>query len=226
MIKAIIWDMDGVIVDSEDHHHAGEIATFKHFGVDIPEEENKKFKGTPLREHFQSLKEKFNVETPLQDLIEKQNEHIDDMYSDKVELFQNVKEVLVELKQKYSQALATSSERKLVNIILKRFEIEEVFDEVTCGDEVRVGKPNPEIFLKTAEKLNISPEECIVIEDSLNGMKAGKVAGMKVIGHKVWHNKDLDFSIADFVVTDLREVEKIVEELNKQSLISRKVEIK
>lgn len=215
MIKAILWDMDGVIVDSEDHHHVGEIATFKHFGVEIPEEENKKYKGTPLREHFQGLKDQFNVETPLEDLLNKQNEHIHNMYSLDVELFDGVREVLLELKKKYKQALATSSIRQLVNVILKRFEIEEVFDTVTCGDEISKGKPDPEIFLKTANKLNILPEECMVVEDSLNGMKAGKAAGMKVIAHKVNHNKELDFSLADFVVEDLRKIPEILEELNR-----------
>jgi HAD superfamily hydrolase (TIGR01509 family) len=214
MVKAIVWDMDVVVVDSEDHHHAGEIATFKHFGVEIPEEINKQYKGTPLREHFQGLKNQFNVETPLEELLDKQNEHIHKMYSEEVELFANVKEVLTELRQNYRQSLATSSERKLVEVILKRFGIQDLFDEVTCGDEVSRGKPDPEIFLKTAEKLNLLPEECVVIEDSFNGIKAGKLAGMKVIAHKVHHNQEVDFSMADYVIGDLKEVSGILERLN------------
>lgn len=217
MIKAIVWDMDGVIVDSEDHHHAGEIATFKHFGVEVDEDLNKQYKGAPLREHFQGLKEKLNVETPLDELLEKQNEHIHKMYSEDVELFSNVKEVLFQLKRDFKQALATSSERRLAEVVLKRFELGEAFDEVTCGDEIKNGKPEPDIFLKSAEKLQVLPEECVVVEDSLNGMKAGKKAGMKVIAHKVSHNKELDFSLADFVVEDLREISKIVKEVNLSS---------
>ena len=217
MIKAVIWDMDGVIVDSEDHHHEGEIKTFRHFGVDVPEDINKQYKGTPLREHFQSLKDQFNVETPLEDLLDKQNEHIHEMYSDKVELFENVKEVLLLLKNHFKQALATSSERKLVEIILKRFEIAESFDEVTCGDEVERGKPEPDIFLKSAEKLGVSPGECVVIEDSFNGMKAGKAAGMIVIAHKVGHNRDIDFSNADFITEDLSEIPGILEKINSET---------
>src|SRR5688572_5481058 len=119
-IQAVIWDMDGVIVDSEDHHHKGEIETFKHFGIDIPEEENKKYKGSPLREHFQGLKEQFKVETSLDKLLEKQNEHIEKMYSKYVELFENVEEVLKTLKGNYLQALATSTERRFVDIMIKR----------------------------------------------------------------------------------------------------------
>ena len=210
MIKAVIWDMDGVIVDSEHHHHEGEIATFKHFGVEIPEEINKQYKGTPLHEHFAGLKEQFGVQTPLPDLLEKQNQHISHMYSEYVELFNGVKEVLVELKQKYLQALATSSERKLVEIVLKRFEIEKSFDVVTCGDEVEHGKPEPDIFLKTAVKLGVDPSESVVIEDSLNGIKAGKAAGMIVIAHKAHHNSEIDFSLADFIVEDLREIPQIL----------------
>lgn len=214
MIKAIIWDMDGVIVDSEDHHHEGEIKTFKHFGVEIPEDINKQFKGSPLREHFQTLKDRFNVETTLDDLLNKQNEHIHEMYSEKVELFDGVKDVLPELKKKFKQALATSSERKLVEVVLKRFQIEEAFDEITCGDEVEKGKPAPDIFLKSADKLGIDASECVVIEDSFNGIKAGKAAGMKVIAHKVSHNKDVDFSAADFMVTSIKEVPEVIERIN------------
>lgn len=215
-IKALIWDMDGVIVDSEHHHHEGEIATFKHFGVDVPEDVNKQYKGSPLHEHFQGLKDRFNVQTPLEELLDKQNAHISKMYSEYVELFSNVKEVLFEFKQKYLQALATSSERKLVNIVLKRFDIEEVFDAVTCGDEVEQGKPAPDIFLKTAEKLGVSPGEAVVIEDSFNGIKAGKAAGMVVIAHKAHHNSEIDFSLADFVVKDLREIPKILTSLRAE----------
>lgn len=206
--------MDGVIVDSEDHHHEGEIATFKHFGVEVPEEINKQYKGAPLHEHFQGLKERLNVKTPLNELLEKQNEHIHKMYSERVDLFENVKEVLLDLKQKFLQALATSSERKLVDIVLKRFEIESAFDTITCGDEVGHGKPAPDIFLETARKLGVNPSEAVVIEDSLNGIKAGKAAGMLVIAHKAHHNQDIDFSMVDYIVLDLREIPGILEKIN------------
>src|SRR3989344_5582529 len=210
MIKAVIWDMDGVIIDSEDHHHEGEIATFKHFGVDVPEEVNKQYKGAPLHEHFKGLKERLNVQTPLNELLEKQNEHIHKMYSEHVELFESVKKVLFELKKKYKQGLSTSSERKLVSIVLNRFGIESAVDAITCGDEVDHGKPAPDIFLRTAQKLGFEPTESVVIEDSLNGIKAGKEAGMVVIAHKAHHNRDIDFSLADFIVEDLREIPKIL----------------
>lgn len=211
MIKAVIWDMDGVIVDSEHHHHEGEIATFKHFRVEVPEEINKQYKGAPLHEHFKGLKEQFNVETPMEDLLAKQNEFIQNMYSEKVVLFKNVREVLIELKKKYRQALATSTERRLAEIVLKRFGLERVFDKITCGDEVVRGKPEPDIFLKSAQKLDLDPAECVVIEDSMNGIKAGKAAGMLVIAHKAHHNEDIDFSLADFIVEDLSEIPALLE---------------
>ena len=213
MVKAIIWDMDGVIVDSEDYHHAGEIATFKHFGVEVDEDLNKQYKGTPLREHFQGLREKLDVEVPLDELLDKQNEHIHKMYSEDVELFGDVKDVLFLLKKDYKQALATSSERKLVEVVLERFGLKSAFDEITCGNEVSAGKPDPEIFLKSAEKLGVEASECVVVEDSFNGIKAGKGAGMKMIAHKVSHNKDIDFSLADFLVEDLEEVPNMIKSM-------------
>lgn len=210
MIKAVIWDMDGVVVDSEHHHHEGEIATFKHFGVDVPEEINKQYKGAPLHEHFLGLKKRLNVEASLDELLAKQNEFIQNMYTSKAELFDNVKEVLTGLKKNFRQGLATSTERRFVDVVLKRFELEGIFDEITCGDEVLKGKPEPDIFLKSAEKLNLNPSELVVVEDSINGIKAGKAAGMLVIAHKAHHNSDIDFSLADFVVEDLKEIPKIL----------------
>ncbi len=208
--------MDGVIVDSEHHHHKTEIATFKHFGINLDPELNRKYKGVPLRKHFSSLVEELKLKTSLDDLLKKQNENLEKVFSINADLFEGVKETLEKLKGKFKIALATSSQKYFVEIVLKRFKIEKYFNILVTADDITKGKPDPEIFLKTARLLEMEPSSCVVVEDSIAGMKAAKRAGMLLIAHKVDHNKDLDFSLADFVIEDLREISKIIKEINNE----------
>lgn len=214
MIKAIIFDMDGVLVDSENHHHATEIAAFRHFGIELDPEVNRKYKGVPLKKHFSSLVEELKLKTSLDDLLNKQNENLEKVFSIDANLFEGAIETLQDLSSKYKIALATSSEKVFVEIVLKRFNLEKYFDCLVTADDIKKGKPDPEIFLKAAKLLGLKPNECAVIEDSLAGMKAAKAAGMFLIAHKAHHNRNLDFSLADFVVEDLREIPKILEKIN------------
>lgn len=214
MIKAVIFDMDGVLVDSEHHHHKSEIATFKHFGVEIDPNLNRQFKGLPLKKHFSSLIEKLNLDTSLDDLLAKQNQFLEKVFSTEASLFNNVEQVLKELSSKYKIALATSSERRFVKIVLKRFGIAKYFQVVVTANDITKGKPDPEIFLKAANLLGFKPEECVVVEDSSAGMQAAKSAGMTLIAHKVDHNKELDFSKADFIAEQFMQIPQIIEKIN------------
>lgn len=155
MIKAIIFDMDGVLVDSEHHHHKSELATFKHFGVELDPTLNRKYKGVPLTQHFSSIVEELNLKISLDDLLKKQNEFLEKVFSREADLFEGVEQVLKELSKKYKIALATSSERKFAKIVLKRFNLEKYFKEVVTASDITKGKPDPEIFLKAANLLGV-----------------------------------------------------------------------
>lgn len=213
MIKALIWDMDGTLIDSEKHHTNGEIATFKEFGVDVTHEIIKEFMGYSLREYVEAVCERFNVQAPVEEVLKRHREVTDEYYSQLFPMVPHAREVIEKLGENYLQAVATSAEKISAEKALKRIGVYDLLQAHSYGSEFAQSKPNPEIFLKTAEKLGVKPEECVVIEDSTSGMAAARAAGMRLIARRAGHNQHVDFSVADFVVEDLLDVEKIVNSL-------------
>lgn len=213
MIKAIIWDMDGVIIDSETHYHRLEKEFLGRLGIKTEDEVLRNFMGTPFSHYFPILAKEYGSSKNMEEAQEEYVEFISELYQKHAELTPGLKQVFEELSKNYHFALATSSVSKLANIALGRFELLNFFKIRVHGDEIKNGKPDPEIFLKALSGLGFNKDEVVIVEDSLNGMKAGKAAGMKVIGFKASHNKDIDFSLADFVVEDLREIPGILTSL-------------
>ncbi len=103
-------------------------------------------------------------------------------------------------------AIASSSEKEYIEYILNKFNIKEFFEVIISGYEIEKGKPEPDIFLKASEKLKVSPNECLVIEDSRNGVLAAKRAGMKCIAIPNSITKNQDFSLANKVLNSLNEI--------------------
>lgn len=131
-------------------------------------------------------------------------------YGEVIPLVPFIKETLEVLRPKYALGIATSCDRGNANLALQRFNLLPYFKALTFGEDVTRGKPDPEIFLRTAKLLEIYPKRCAVVEDSNPGFKAGKAAGMLVIARLGNHNMDTDFSSADFIVEDVREIPKIL----------------
>lgn len=141
-----------------------------------------------------------------------------DMYGTIVEpgmknLVPHLKETFEVLKKDYNFGLATSLDKKAAEEVLTRLGIVDYFDERTYGSEVSYGKPDPEIYLTTAEKLGVPPSEVVVVEDSKECFAGIKNAGMKLIARKAGHNLKSDFSLADAVIQDLPEVPMAIEKL-------------
>lgn len=124
------------------------------------------------------------------------------------------KEVVEQLSPKYKMALVSSGERFWADKVLDELDLVKYLQVRVFGEDVANHKPDPEPFLKASQELEVRPEECVVIEDSESGFKAAKAAGMTLIARKAEHNKDLDFSLADFIVEDLDEIPKILTKLN------------
>ena len=205
-IKAIIWDMDGVLVDSEEMHVQAEAVTLKHYGIDLKFEDIGDFMGMRLRDYFKALGEHFGVDLPIDELMDHHVKNLEIYYGEKFPPVPNVKETLEKLAPNYKMALATSMEHKMANIYLKRMEIESYFQVVIGGNDVQNGKPDPEVFAIAAQKLGVTPEESVVVEDATNGIKAGKAAGCTVIARSAHHNAEQDLSLADHIIKDLLEI--------------------
>lgn len=206
--------MDGVIIDSEIHYQRMEKEFLGRLGIFPDNAVLDSFMGTPFSQYFPALAKEYGTTKTLEEAKGEYQAFIEEIYDDHVTLVPGVEEVFKLLSAKYKFGLATSTTKKLADQVLAKFDLLKYFNERVHGNEVNNGKPDPEIFNMAASKLG-HEGEAVIIEDSFNGMKAGKASGMRVIAYKGGHNKDIDFSQADFVVTDLREIPGILDKINE-----------
>lgn len=206
-MKAVIFDMDGVIIDSMPLHYQIEVEMLKEYGCKISEEEHIAFAGNTDYYIWSIFKEKFNLEPSLDELVQiKKQRFLESL--NRVKLVDNVCEFVAALyNENYLLALASSNTRKAINKVLDMFNLSRYIKVSVSGEEVERGKPHPEIFLKAAEKLGVKPCNCLVIEDAFKGIQAAKAAGMKCIGFKNPNSGIQDLSAADLVVESFRELD-------------------
>ncbi|MBN2534322.1 MAG: HAD family phosphatase [Spirochaetales bacterium] len=206
MTKAVIFDMDGVIVDSEPLHYESEKKVLARLGFDFPRETHRKYIGYANEYNFwRDLQQEYGVSLNIQTLILEKKDYFFKHLSH-ITIIQPALTLLLKLKKaSIPIALASSSGKELIQRILGMFSLNHFFPVIQSGDDVENGKPSPDIFLLTARKLKVKPENCIVIEDSLNGVKAGHAAGMTVVAVPNEYTKMLDFSLANYRIESLDE---------------------
>lgn len=211
VFEAVIFDMDGVLIDSEPLHIQLEEDIFKEIGANISFEEHISFVGTTSHYMWEYVKNKCNVPFTVEELVEMDRKRYFDYISkhdDAVKPIVGVDELVKELhKRNMRLAVASSSPIDVIEIVVKRLKLENYFDELVSGDFVKRSKPYPDIFLYAAEKLNVAPERCIVIEDSNKGVLAAKSAGMKVVGFINPNSGNQDISMADMEIRSFSELD-------------------
>ena len=182
-IQGVIFDMDGVLVDTERISFKFWIKSFEKYGYKYSIDTHLSIIGRNNQSIRKILGETFGPEFPLEDICNYKSESmINYLLEEGTPLKSGVFELLDFLRESnYKIAVATSTHRERAIQRLESVGIKEKFDDMVCGDEIEHSKPNPEIFLKAAKKLGLEPEECIVIEDSPAGVEAGYKGGMKVI---------------------------------------------
>lgn len=209
MLEAVIFDMDGVIVDSEPFHREIEKGLFRDFGINISEEEHLSFAGMTSEQMWLSLKTKFNLPQSVTELkrldTAKKFEYIRRM--PEIKAVSGVVDLLKELSDfQVKLAIASSSPIEMIKIFMTRLELEKYFQKLISGEFVSRSKPEPEIFLYAAELLKVKPENCIVIEDSQNGVQAAKSARMKCVGYRNLGSGNQDLSLADLVIANFAKI--------------------
>lgn len=181
-IQAILFDMDGTLVDSERVGQKAWAATADEMGIDIPEGLVRSFIGRPSHSCRAMLAEHLGGDVDLADRVF--DLHIElflRFVETDLELKPGAIEALEALKEAgYPLAIATSTARVRAVPRLERFDMLKYFDSVTCGDEIENGKPAPDIFIESARRLGVDPAACAVIEDSHNGVRSGYAAGAQV----------------------------------------------
>lgn len=209
MIQTVIFDMDGVIVDTEPVHHYAYNQHFKQLNIDITPEIYASFTGNSTKNIFEKLKTQFNLKDDVATLVETKRNLFNDAFDQKQDLYllDGVEDLIKELYVNGMQlVLASSSAHVTINRIFNRFGLHHYFTHIVSGEDFPKSKPNPAIFLKAAELAKTSVENCIVIEDSTNGIKAAHAAGIYCIGYDSVNSKLQDYSMADKVISHFDEL--------------------
>jgi sugar-phosphatase len=215
-IKAVIFDMDGVLIDSEPLWRKAMVIGFNKVGIEFTEDDCRKTTGMRFKEvveiwlkhhkieHITTQQLENDVLDILIALIESEGKAIEGV----LDVFYYAKKANLKI------GLATSSANRLMNAVLNKLQLQNHFDSVISAEHMTYGKPHPEVFLVCANNLQIKPNECIVLEDSVNGVIAGKAAQMKVIAIPDIEHKHLkQFGIANYHCQNMSEVLNLFKEL-------------
>lgn len=209
-LKAIIFDMDGVIVDSEALSVASEKSVLDKNGIVIDEADWATFKGKTSVAIFSFIIEKYNLKNldPIKMREEKIGYYMD-LFEKEISMFTGFMELINYLRPKYRIALTTSSGKDIQDRVFSRFDLHKYFDEIVTSDLVTNGKPHPEPYLLTLEKLGLCGDECVAVEDSDNGVTSAKSAGIKTVAVTHTFPKE-KLAHSDFIVNNLLEIKNLV----------------
>ena len=209
MIQTVIFDMDGVIVDTEPVHRYAYFQHFSELNIEVTEELFTSFTGNSTRNVFQRVKTIFNLEDDVEELILRKRSLFNDSFDHKedLELLEGVEKLIKDLHQNGMQLILASSASKItIERVFRRFGLYPYFTHIVSGEDFPKSKPHPAIF-EFAASLSIAPKEnCIVIEDSTNGVLAAKAAGIFCVGYNSIHSKLQDLSKADTVINHFDEL--------------------
>lgn len=209
MIKALVFDMDGVIIDSEPIHTEIALQVLRDFGKETDPSEIYEFIGVRNEEMWTALKKRHGIDGTVEQLLEKHKFYKNErFFNEKLEPIEGIPELISAVKSKGLKiALATSSPRYFAEHVLKSMEIESYFDVIVTADDISHSKPNPEIYLKAAEALKIQSNECVAVEDAFFGIQSAKGAGLKCIAFINPNSGNQDTTQADFVVSSIRDID-------------------
>lgn len=209
MFKTAIFDMDGVIIDSEPIYRMVEYNIMKKIGIDTSDEDHSYFVGSPSKNMWAYYKKKYNLNYSVEELNKREKEEYLKRIEKQTDIkpIQGVIKLIQDLKENNIKlAVASSSLIKIIDFVLELFDIKNLFMTSVSSEDIENGKPEPDIFLKAATMTDSRPNECIVVEDSRNGILAAKAAGMKCIGYYNPNSGHQDISEADLVVNSFKEL--------------------
>ncbi|MBI4318307.1 MAG: HAD family phosphatase [Chloroflexi bacterium] len=203
---AVIWDLDGVLVDTAPFHFYAWWTLCQEHGIRLTEDDFKRTFGMRNPEIIATIFGKGVPEADMERMAERKEELFRDAIRGKVKPLPGAMELAGALGQSgYRQAIASSAPRQNIELILEALGKRNLFEAIVSAEDVRAGKPDPEIFLVAAERLGLHAETCVVIEDAIAGVQAAKAAHMRCIGVANTHPPER-LADADLVVASMEEV--------------------
>jgi len=214
-IKSVVWDLDGVLIDSEELQIEAEIETMSFFGITLTREIAQEYIGIKLEYYFRDLIKRFRKKVKVDEAVKKHYKTLEHYYKNVFPLSAHVIDVLEKFKPNFSMGIATSREKHLAELVLERFSLFKYFDAIVYGEEVKRGKPDPEPYQKVLNILGVEPKFSVAVEDSSVGLESARKAGMMVVIKRASHNLHQDFSAADEVIEDLLDLPCVLDKLEK-----------
>ena len=213
MIKAVIYDLDDLMVNSYEIHVRATNLLLKQHGVDasnIPKEVNRRFVGMRISDILKTIISYINLNVDFESFYKERNRIFLDLVKKELKPMPGLNESLSYYRQReFKIALASSGTKKYIEMVLDRFKIKEYFDVIISGDHVKHGKPNPEIYRLTLNELSVKPSEAVVLEDAEVGIESAKGAGCYCIAVANPNTPTQDLSKADKIINSLNEINTV-----------------
>lgn len=202
-----IFDMDGVISDSEPLHHIAEKKLLQPYGIEMSQQELQGLTGIGTEAMLDLFINRYDLEVSREILLRQHADLLYTLFEKQAVPISGVLDLIFELHRTgFALAVGSSSSGRLIQLVLEKFEILPYFKTWVSGQDVKNSKPHPDIFLEVARRLEVAPQYCAVIEDSRNGVHAAKKADMFCIGFRSPNSPNQDLSAADWIVSDLHEI--------------------
>jgi len=208
-LKAVLFDMDGVIVDTEPLHRKAYFKTFNDLGITVSEELYTSFTGASTKRVCETLIEKFNLTQTFEEIAKTKRDYFKDYFynDEEFDLIPGVKDLILHyFENEITLILASSATMTTINMVFEKFELEKYFSGKISGADLKESKPHPEVFQLAAELAKEPVENCMVIEDSTNGILAAHRAHIFCAAYRSPHSKNQDYTLADTVVSDYEEL--------------------
>jgi len=208
MIRAIIFDMDGLMIDSEPFHYEAYKRVFDSFGKEFTQEENnKRYVGISDLDIAKDMMARFYLPISPEELVRRKQAQYQTILQNQITPQPGLRELLEKLHlHGYKKAIASSAHTAEIETVINTLHISAFIASYCSAEEVARGKPSPDVFLLAAEKLNIKPSECLVLEDSLSGVESAIAAKMACYAIPSMETRNTDFSKANKILSSLEDV--------------------